>query len=92
MVDVDAVKDFAEHIHLFLICCTVPDTHRSRVLIATEMSQFTLAQVTFPANTVHNLQVFAVGIGQATQPVGEGTRFFCETEHVERIESKGSIT
>src|SRR5215813_11801240 len=56
------------------------------------MRQFTLAQVTLTANTIHNLQVLAIGVRETEQPANERASLFGETKHVECIDSKGGIS
>ena len=84
-INMDAIQYFTEHVKLFLICRTVTNTYRMRVLVATEMRKLTLGQ------TIHNLQVFTIGIRKTAQPVCEGTSLFRKAEHIQCIQGKGGI-
>src|SRR5438445_13836493 len=84
-IEVNAVQHFAKNVELFLVCCTVTDTDWTRLTIATEVGKFTLGQVTLTTNSIHNLQVLAIGVRKTAQPIREGTSLFRKTKHIQRI-------
>ena len=90
-INMDAIQYFTEHVKLFLICRTVTNTYRMRVLVATEMRKLTLGQIPLTPNTIHYLQVFTIGIRKTAQPIREGTSLFRKTEHIQCIQGKGGI-
>src|SRR5215469_16004205 len=91
-VQVNAIQDFAEYIQLLLTHRAVPNAHRSRIPVAIEISQLTLGQFTLASYAIHDLQVFAIRVREAAQPMGECVSLFGETEHGQCIKRKGSVT
>src|SRR5258708_13828949 len=90
-VQVNAIQEFAEYIQLLLTHRAVPNAHRSRIPVPIEISQLTLRQFTLTSYAIHDLQVLAIRVREAAQPMGESVSLFRETKHAQRINRKGSI-
>src|SRR5260370_8403930 len=84
-VQVNAIQDFAEYIQLLLTHRAVPNAHRSRIPVPIEISQLTLGQFTLTSYAIHDLQVLAIRVREAPQPLGESMILFPETKHPQRI-------
>ena len=57
----NAIQYFSEHIQLLLARSIIADTHRSGAIIAAQVRQLLLWQVTFATDPIHNLQILAIG-------------------------------
>src|SRR5581483_431518 len=90
-IEVNAIEHLAEDIELLLPGCCIADAYGRRVTISAEMGQFLLRQIALATNPIHNLQVFAIGIGEPLQPVGKRFCLLNKAQDVESIERKGSV-
>src|SRR5260370_32963566 len=57
-----------------------------------EISQLTLGQFPLTSYAIHDLQVLAIRVREAAQPMGECVSLFRENNHAQRIKRKGSIS
>src|SRR5260221_2220659 len=85
------IEHFSENIQLFLLLCSVSDAYRARTAIAVEVRQLPLLQVALSSNTVHNLEVFAACVIEASQPVRERVGLLRISKHAQRIQGESGI-
>src|SRR5258705_2800141 len=90
-IAVYVIEHLAEDIQLFLMRRPVSNAYRARTAIAIEMGQFPLLQVALSSNTVHNLEVFAACVIEASQPVRERLGLLRISKHAQRIQGESGI-
>src|SRR5437660_12081809 len=63
-IEVNAIEHLAEDVELLLFSRLIANANGTRAAIAAEMGQAFLRQVALAETPIHNLQVFAIGIGE----------------------------
>jgi hypothetical protein len=85
------VDDLSVHIQLALTRCGVADPYRTRLLVAGQPAQHILVQPPFPAEAVHDLEIFWIAGDRAQRPVAPLDRLLDVAGRHKRVEREGGV-